>query len=146
MIELTSDEIAEIDRTFAFDSDAKSVTIMRLVAHARSIEDRLDQQSDRLVEAIAAAIDDHTETTHGYVLGTPERDGLATAINSAIGTPAVMLGFTRDEIEAMEGLAFPEPIESWLHGLVSAALSGEVAYKHRFAQEPSGDASRGPHV
>jgi hypothetical protein len=38
---LTRDEVAEIERTFQFDEDGKSVTIMRLVADVRVLRDAL---------------------------------------------------------------------------------------------------------
>lgn len=50
-----------------------------------------------------------------------------------IGTPAVMLGFTRDELGAMEERAWPDPVEAWLHGLVTAALEDSVSYQHKWA-------------
>lgn len=40
--------------------------------------------ADRRIEAVAAAIDNHTERAHGYVLGNPERDDLATATLAAL--------------------------------------------------------------
>jgi hypothetical protein len=34
------------------------------------------------------------------------------------GTPVITLGFTREELDAMESIAWPTSIETWIHELV----------------------------
>lgn len=72
---LSSEEIAEIDRTFEFDTDAKSVTIMRLVAEVR----RLHVTSDALKEALGDIRAACTQAT----------DALAPHAHTAAGRAAV---------------------------------------------------------
>ncbi len=38
------------------------------------------------------------------------------------GTPTVTLGFTRDELDAMEAVAWPSSVETWIHEQITAAL------------------------
>ena len=60
------------------------------------------------------------------------------------GTPVVTLGFTREELEEMEIRAYPDAIVTWIQGLITATLAGEVPYEHPQADEPEGDAARDP--
>lgn len=60
---------------------------------------------------------------------------------ASTGTPVLTLGFTREELEAMEERAFPDNIHAWIHGVIAAALDGTIDYKHQWPLEPDGDAS-----
>lgn len=58
------------------------------------------------------------------------------------GTPAITLGFTREEIDGMEVRAWPDSTEGWIHGLISAALSREIVYEHTWTPDMGEDAFR----
>jgi hypothetical protein len=59
-----------------------------------------------------------------------------------MGTPAITLGFTREELDAIEQRCFPDSKEAWLHGLVMAVLNESVVYEHCWATQAEGDATR----
>ena len=44
----------------------------------------MTDQAEGLWEQVAKALDMHTESTHGFVLGTPERDGYVNAALRAV--------------------------------------------------------------
>jgi hypothetical protein len=55
--------------------------------------------------------------------------GLVDAgMENIVGTPVMTLGFTREELDAMDALAFPDPPEAWVHRLVTSALAGRCGY------------------
>jgi len=39
------------------------------------------------------------------------------------GTPVVTLGFTHQELDAMEAVAWPSSVETWIHEQVAVALA-----------------------
>lgn len=52
------------------------------------------------------------------------------------GTPAMTLGFTREELNAMEQVAWPRSPQEWVHDLVSVALGFKGAVEMAPQESP----------